>query len=364
MRTRKPLAQMDWWMILAVVLLMAVGVLFIYSASYHGGSQRVLPYYGKQIVWDLLGWACFVGLALTDYRKIIRTAWVWYGLAVLLLVLTLTIGRPIRGAHRWLEVMGIYIQPAEIAKVAVVAVLASFLGAASRPKDCWRTVLGALLIVAVPFVLIFKQPDLGTAVVLAPTLLMLLYVAGVPLRILAFVCLLGILVAPLGWLALDDYQKNRIIFFLDPSRDPLGAGWNKIQSEIAVGSGGFWGKGYLKGTQNILGFLPRTVAPTDFIFSVIAEEAGFVGSVSVIGLITLMLFRCLRIALAARVPSGKLFAVGVASILFVHAFVNIAMSIGLCPITGLPLPLVSYGGSVTVMTMVSLGIVQSVRLHG
>jgi len=161
-----------------------------------------------------------------------------------------------------------------------------------------------------------------------------MFVAGVPARTLGILCLLGLILLPIGWLGMDDYQKERIRVFLNPERDPLGAGWNKIQSEIAVGSGGFWGKGYMKGTQNILGFLPRVVAPTDFIYSVIAEESGFVGSLAVLVLFGIVVVSGLRTALLTRDKLGRLLATGVVTILFAHVFVNIAMTVGLMPITG------------------------------
>jgi len=356
------LRRFDWMMMVAATALMGVGICFIYSASFHGDPLRVAPYYRKQLIWDGLGLLVCILMGMTDYRRILRGAWVWYGLAVGLLLLAIVVGVSIRGAQRWLCILGVYVQPAELAKIVLVAVLARYLGSSVRRVGSWRIVLTATLTTGIPFVLIFRQPDLGTAAALIPVLLIMLYVAGVPARILVFLCILGLLFAPLGWLVLDEYQKNRILFFLDPGKDPLGAGWNKIQSEIAVGSGGLWGKGFLKGTQNILGFLPRSVAPTDFIFSVIAEEAGFIGAAVILVLYSVILSACLRTALSARDVAGKLLCVGVAVLLFFHVFVNIGMTVGLCPITGLPLPLVSYGGSVTVALMAALGMVQSVRV--
>jgi rod shape determining protein RodA len=220
-----------------------------------------------------------------------------------------------------------------------------------------------LLILSIPFLLIVKQPDLGTAMTLIPLAVAMMFVAGVPTRYLVILGLVGICLLPVGWFALGDYQKERIMVFFDPARDPLGSGWNKIQSEIAVGSGGIAGKGYLKGTQNILGFLPRTVAPTDFIFSVIAEELGFVGSALLLSLFATLVVGGLRAALRARDKFGRLLAVGVVVLMFFHAFVNMSMTIGLMPVTGIPLPLISYGGSFMVCTMVGLGLVQSVYVR-
>ena len=219
-----------------------------------------------------------------------------------------------------------------------------------------------LLLMAVPFLLILKEPDLGTAAIL---LRHVAYPAGggAAWRYLLGLGLLAALSAPLGWFFLSNYQRERIATFLDPSRDPLGSGWNALQSAIAVGSGGWSGKGFLKGTQNVLGFLPRTVAPTDFIFPVIAEETGFIGA-SLLLLVFGVLLTCyLRVAGTTRDPAGSLLATGMASLLFCHVVVNIGMTIGLLPITGLPLPLVSSGGSFMLSTMAGFGLVQSVYVR-
>ena len=196
-----------------------------------------------------------------------------------------------------------------------------------------------------------------------PISLAMMFVAGIPMRSLAILTLLGLMMLPVGWFALGDYQKERIMVFFDPARDPHGAGWNKTQSEIAVGSGGMAGKGVLKGTQNILGFLPRTVAPTDFIFSVVAEELGFMGSALTLCLFGALFSAGIRTSIRAPDRFGALLAVGVVAMLFSHVFVNIAMTIGLMPITGLPLPLISYGGSFMLSTMIAIGIVQSVYIR-
>ncbi len=256
------------------------------------------------------------------------------------------------------------IQPSEFAKLGTLFILARFLSQPSRDVTDPKCLVQVLLILAVPFALIFKQPDLGTALTLVPLAVALMFVAGVPVRYLVILGLAGLCLVPVLWFfALGDYQKERIMVFFDPARDPLGSGWNKIQSEIAVGSGGIAGKGYLKGTQNILGFLPRTVAPTDFIFSVIAEELGFVGSALLLSLFATLVVGGLRAALRARDKFGRLLAVGVVVLMFFHAFVNMAMTIGLMPVTGIPLPLISYGGSFMVCTMVGLGLVQSVYVR-
>lgn len=355
--------RLDWGFVLAILALVAVGIAFIYSASARSESAALNAMTERQILWVAVGLACFAAVVLADYHRTGDAAWMAYLGSLVLLVLVLVMGRKVYGAYRWLNLFGVQIQPSEFAKLGTVLALARFLSPPSRDPADPRTLLLVLAIVAVPYALILKQPDLGTATTLVPVAFMMMFVAGVPMRYLGGLVLLGALAAVPGWFVLDEYQKERLLVFFDPGRDPLGTGWNSIQSGIAVGSGGFAGKGYMMGTQNILGFLPRTVAPTDFIFSVIAEETGFVGSALLLLLYAAVVGGCLRAALASRDKLGRLLAVGVVTLLFCHVFVNMAMTVGLMPITGLPLPLVSYGGSFMVCTMVGLGLVQSVYVR-
>ena len=359
------LRRMDWSMIFAMAMLLIAGIFFIYSAVNRNDDLPVAPFYEKQMVWALVGLAFFLLLVLIDYHRFRDAAWGLYvvGMILLILVLIPGVGKKVYGAYRWLNLFGVQVQPSEFGKLATVIVVARFLGRPGRDVRTWKCLFQVLMIVAVPFLLIFKEPDLGTAMMLLPVSFFMMFVAGVPVKFLGTLVGIGLLLMPFGWFGLDDYQKERILVFFDAGRDPLGAGWNKIQSEIAVGSGGFSGKGYLNGTQNVLGFLPRTVAPTDFIYSVIAEEMGFLGSLGLLALYSLVLAAGTRAALEARDKMGRMLAVGVTSLLFCHVFVNIAMTIGLLPITGLPLPLISYGGSFMVSTMIGLGIVQSVYVR-
>lgn len=354
------LRRMDWLMVFSIVALLVFGVMFIYSASYRGEDAPMAGFHQKQMLWALVGGLFLFMAAMTDYRRLRDGAWWLYAVGLVLLVLVLLVGKKVYGATRWLNLFGIQVQPSEFAKLATLVALARFLGRPGRDLRNPVCLFEALVIMAVPFVLIMIEPDLGTAAMLIPVTFLMLFVAGMPVKYLLILMLLGLLMMPFGWFFLGDYQKERVLVFLDANRDPLGAGWNKIQSGIAVGSGGFSGKGYLKGTQNVLGFLPRTVAPTDFIYSVIAEEVGFVGSFGLLFLYSLLLWTGIRTAMVGRDKFGRLLAVGVTSLLFCHVFVNIAMTIGLLPITGLPLPLMSYGGSFMVSTMIGLGIVQSV----
>ena len=357
------LRRLDWWNVAAMVALMAIGVLFIYSAGYRGDGIPTEPHHLKQILWAFVGLGCFLALALFDYHRLGAGAWVLYAAALGLLVLVLLVGEARSGATRWLVLFGKDVQPSEFAKIATLIVLARYLSRPGTDPAQARTVVVAGLVSAVPFALIFLEPDLGTAAVLIPVAFVLLFAANVPVKTLCFLALLGVLLLPFGWIGLDEYQQNRVKVFFDIKQEPFGAGWNKIQSQIAVGSGRLTGKGYLAGTQNVTGFLPSKVAPSDFIYSVIAEETGFVGSALVLSLYAAVLIGAIRSAMVSKDKFGRLLSMGVATLIFSHVFVNIAMTIGLMPITGLPLPLVSYGGSFMVSTMCGLGMIQSVYVR-
>jgi len=357
------LSRSDWMLNLTILALIVMGILFIYSAGYQSDDLPVGSFYKRQMLWALVGLAGYVGMALCDYRKLAEASWWIYGAGLFLLVLVFIVGREAQGATRWLSLFGMQVQPSELAKLSIILLIARYLSIPGRNTREPRCTVKVLIMVAVPFTLVARQPDLGTAMVLLPVMAAMLFAGGTPKRHLAILAAIGLLLLPVAWLGLGDYQKERIRVFMDPGRDPLGAGWNKMQSEIAVGSGGLRGKGYLKGTQNVLGFLPRTVAPTDFIYSVIAEETGFAGSALTLALYASLLLAGTRAALVARDKAGRLIAVGISSMIFFHVFINVAMTIGLVPITGLPLPLMSYGGSFMVSMMLALGMVQSIYLR-
>ena len=362
------LAQ-DWLAVALAAGLLATGLTFIYSASWRGEETGIVgAWFGRQIWWVALGGAVALVLASVDYKLWLRNAWWIYLGSLVLLALVLVIGKKEYGAYRWLVVFGVSVQPSEFAKVALVLVLARVLGGGAIHPRSFGAVAVALLLAGLPFALIAVEPDLGTAAVLVPTVAAMLFAAGAALRHLVGLALLGGGVAaaalsPLGHFMLGDYQRERILTFLDPSRDPLGSGWNAMQSAIAVGSGGLWGKGFLNGTQNVLGFLPRTVSPTDFIFPVIAEEKGFIGASLLLLAFAALLSCYVRTAWTSKDPAGGLLATGIAGLLFSHVFVNVGMTIGLLPITGLPLPLISSGGSFMVSTLAGFGLVQSVHVR-
>jgi len=354
----------DGLAVLVAGLLLAAGLAFVYSASWRGAETGIVgAWFDRQVWWVAIGVVVALALVRVDYQVWLRQAGWLYLAGLALLVLVLFFGTRVYGASRWIRVMGVLVQPSEFAKVTLVLLLARLLGSpAVRPTD-FSTVLAALALTILPFLLILQQPDLGTAMILPPTVVFMLFAAGAAMRHLIGIAAFSALLSPLGWWILSGYQRERILTFLDPSRDPLDSGWNALQSAIAVGSGGLSGKGFLNGTQNVLGFLPRTVSPSDFIFPVIAEETGFIGASLLLLAFAVLLTCYIRTAWTAKDPAGSLLATGIASLFFCHVFINIGMTIGLLPITGLPLPLVSSGGSFMVSTLAGFGLVQSVHVR-
>ena len=376
----------------AISCLMILGVLFVYSATMANESTGALPWYRqywfKQIVWYVMGGGLAFAVCLVDYRRLSRWAFVLYWATILLTILVLvpSIGKSALGARRWIEVGGFQLQPSEFAKIAFILALAHFLG---RPPEEMRrpsVFFAALGMTLLPFGLIALEPDLGSALVFLPVCLCLLHVAGAPRRYLlrlvglavlgAGLIVTDVLFAPAKWqFKLAEYQRQRLWTYFgrdfdmpntsDADRLKLqrDKAYNVQQSLISVGSGGLLGKGWKQGTQNSLGFLPRAVAHNDFIFSVIAEEKGFLGSVIVLTLYTVVLFTGIRIADEARDRLGKLLAVGVVVLLFSHVFINIGMNIRIMPVTGVPLPLLSYGGSSVLCSLIALGVLHNIHIY-
>ncbi len=364
LRLLTPLLRMDWLAVLVTGLLLLTGITFIISAGSGDETTQLLNrQWVRQVVFILIGIPVYFGVAAIDYRWFKDAVGVIYAVCVLLLVGVLIVGIEINGSKSWYDLGFVNFQPAELAKIGLVITLAAYLGDPLRNTRHPRIIVVPLLMTGLIFLLILQQPDLGTAMILPCVVMSMLFVAGLTWRMIGFLVLLGAMSLPLAWSVAQPYQKERILVFINPDRDPLNTSWNMQQSKMAVGSGGLAGKGIGQGTQNILGFLPTTVAPTDFIFSVIAEEKGFIGSALVLSLYS-TLFACLaRTALRASDNFGRLIAVGILTMLAVHVTINVAMTIGLMPIVGLPLPLVSYGGSFIVSMMLALGLVQSVHVR-
>lgn len=340
--------RLDLPLVLVAFILTALGLVAIYSAT--GQDFSAGGEFRRQLQFAVLGLVLFGLCAWSDYETWGKLHWLLYLVALGFLVAVDAVGHTARGSQRWLSLGPLAFQPSELAKLAVLNTLARVL---SRDRASW---LQALVLAGIPTLLIFLQPDLGTALVIAAVVLVLFYARGVnPLWLVALV-LIGLMTAPL---VLHDYQRERLMTFLHPERDPTGSGWNLIQSQIAVGSGEIWGKGLFHGTQNQFNFVPEH--HTDFIFTVIAEELGLVGGIAVLLLYLYVLSSGLATARVARDRYGSLLALGIVTVLGFHVVVNIGMVIGLMPVTGVPLPLLSYGGSSLWVTMVMLGLLFSVR---
>lgn len=391
-KDRQP--RVDWLMMAALAGLMIVGVLFVYSATMV--SEATIPValhrqpWMRQIVWCVAGLVAMGMVCLIDYRILARWSLVLYGGTILLLLAVLVVGSDQGwGAKRWIVVGPFQLQPSEFAKIGFILALGNFL---SRPADELRSISifwKALIMLALPFLLIMKEPDLGSALILLPVGLTMLYVAGVPPRfintllgaagVVVALILVDVLFAPPKWqIKLEDYQRRRLLVYFGIDGIPADAtpkqraevrkemrnySYNVEQALISVGSGGLLGKGWCEGTQNALGYLPRSVAHNDFIFSVIAEEKGFMGSVTVVTLYSVLLFTGLRVAGQARDRLGRLMAVGVVAMFFSHVFINIGMNIRLMPVTGVPLPLLSYGGSSVLSSLIAAGLLQNIYIH-
>ncbi len=351
---RRLLNGIHFPLFISVVALAAVGILFIYSASYRDPGD----YEAKQIFWILVGLAVLVGVPFVGYRPILSISYPFYILTLILLVLVDFFGSKHLGAQRWLTLGPIAIQPSEFAKLGALLAVVNFLGSYHPWEGQVRTVFIALLLLVVPLVLIVKQPDLGTALLFIPMSVVMLFLWGVRKRFLIATFSAAALACPLAWGVLKDYQKKRLMVFLNPNLDPLGSGYTALQAKIAVGSGGLWGKGYLAGTQSQLHFVPEH--HTDFIFCVIGEELGFLGSLLVLCLYGFLFHSIFLVMQHTTDVKAKMLCGGVLALLFSHVMINVGMTFGLMPIAGVPLPLISYGGSSFIMTCMCLGLVLSV----
>ena len=349
--------HVDWLLIGAVLAICAIGLTMIYSAT--GGAGRI---YWTQVYALGLG---LVGMTLAmsiDYRSLAdKSHWIYFGMLILL-ASVLFIGSVRGGSRRWIDLGFFNLQPSEFAKATLALMLAKMLGEERRPALTNTDLVIAGALTAVPFVIILRQPDLGTAATLLPILLVVAYVAGMPMKYIYVGLVVAVLAAPLAYkFALQDYQRERISTFLDPASDPKGAGYQQIQARITVGSGGTWGKGFMGGTQGQLRFLP--VAHNDFIFSVLAEEQGLAGVIAALGLYLFVILRALDAARLAKDRLGAYLVLGVMSSFTFQVIYNITMSAGLAPVKGLTLPLMSYGGSSMIATLAGFGLILNVRMR-
>jgi rod shape determining protein RodA len=367
----RKLLGMNWLLVLLAVSLSIFGVIAIYSATYMRQDVYLTEMWRRQIIWLVVGVVVFFGAALIDYRRWLNNIvfpLLMYLIGLGLLVLTHFKGKTTYGARSWLNLGPMSFQPAQLAVVATLLLLAWLLANTENWTGFWPTIgriLSCGAIMAPPWLLILIQPDLGECLVWIPALLALLYVARVPKRYLLVIIILGIALVPVvANLGLKSYQRERLTTFLNPDYDPLGAGWTINQSLIAIGSGGFYGKGFAApNTQVQLGFLPATIVHNDFIFAAIGEQLGFVGTIALVSAFGALLLTGLLIAASATDDLGRLASVAIVTLLFTHVFMNIGMTISLTPITGVPLPLISYGGSFLVLVMFALGVLESIWIH-
>ena len=350
----------DWTLVTLVALILGIGLVNLYSAGYNLGHDTS-PWV-RQARWVLIGLGGMILAFSVDYRTIVRHAYVMYGVTIVLLLAVFLYGYATHGSQRWITLLGFSFQPSELMKLVLILTLAKYfdnnrLNQALHLKD----LLIPCFFVLLPFLLILRQPDLGTALMLVILFASLILFIGTNLRTLVLSAASGIFLIPLAWHFLKDYQKERILTFLSPERDPLGSGYHIIQSMIAVGSGGFFGKGFLKGTQTQLKFLPEQ--QTDFVFSVYAEEWGFFGGLVLISLYLMLIFWGLRIALHSRDYLGTLVAFGFTMLIFWGMLINIGMVLGLFPVVGIPLPFMSYGGSAIVVFLTMVGLMLNISMR-
>lgn len=350
--------QINWIMILLTTLVASTGFAMLYSAA----NGNMDPWASRQITRFAIGLAIMLTVALVDVRIWFRHAYLIYLAGLALLVAVELVGETGMGARRWIDLGFIQLQPSEVMKVAVILALARhFHGMASEEVGRLGNLLIPMLLIAAPTALVLKQPDLGTSIMLAAVGAAVFFCAGVRLWKFAAVGAAGLALIPIAWQFLHEYQRARVLNFLNPESDPLGSGYHLFQSKIALGSGGLFGKGFLLGTQSHLNFLPEK--HTDFIFTMFAEEFGMVGGLTLLGLYALLLAFGFAIGLRARNQFGRLLAIGLTCNLFFYVFINIAMVMGLIPVVGVPLPLISYGGTAMLTVMGGLGLVMSVYIH-
>lgn len=368
MLDRRQFANLPWGFIGLIIAISLIGLMTVYSATYTSAGPDRLFY--KQILWMMIGFAVMICAIIPDYHAIGRYAYVLYAVSIVFLVLVMIAGRTGMGAQRWLPLGPFAFQPSELAKISLTLALARFF--AEDPKrggyDLRDLAIPGIMVL-VPFILVVKQPDLGTAMMLLLTASMMVVIAGLRMRAILIVAMLGAITAAMVflvppvrdkiWNSLKPYQQNRIRAFIDPSIDPRGSGYHANQSKIAVGSGQLTGKGFRKGTQSQMAFLPER--HTDFIFAVVSEEHGFIGSAALIILYLILLLTGVDTAKNAKDRLGTLMAAGIVSMLSLYVFINIGMSVGIAPVVGVPLPLMSYGGTSVIATFLAIGLLLNIQ---
>ncbi|MGC8669471.1 MAG: rod shape-determining protein RodA [Chthonomonadales bacterium] len=353
---------LDWWLVLVAMGIAGMGLLAVTSATHTSAGHQ----YQKQALWLLLGLGGMAAAASVDCGRILRLARPLYVTNLILLALVFGLGHGAKGAQRWIALGSFQFQPSEFAKVCLILCLAAYLAARAEHLNKLSTLLGSLAYLGIPMLLIFKQPDLGTSLVVLAIWFGMAFVAGARPLHLALILMTGMLLFGAMWHfnVLKPYQKSRFIAFLDPKADPAGAGYQVRQSTIAIGSGDVWGRGFERGTQSQGKFIPEN--HTDFIFTVVGEEGGFVGALFLIALYTGLILRGAAAMAYAVDLQGRLVAAGIVCMIAFHVIVNVGMTMGIMPVTGVPLPLVSYGGSSLVLNLMAVGLLLSIgkQRHG
>ncbi|MDQ7031862.1 MAG: rod shape-determining protein RodA [Desulfonauticus sp.] len=359
---RRLVENINFQLLFIVFILFFIGVLNLYSASAYRLEQGIgfTPFFLKQLIWGGIAFGCFFVILFIDYSHFKHFAWYLYVLAVISLALVFGFGKVVYGARRWIDLGFFHFQPSELTKISTIILVASLLSEHQEVLDV-KVLSKIALVVLIPVIFIVKQPDLGTALLIIFTIAGMIFYKGVKKNIAKVLLIIFPMTLPLFWFCLHDYQKERILNFLNPSRDPLGAGYHIIQSQIAIGSGKLWGKGFLEGSQSQLRFLPEK--HTDFAFAVFSEEWGFVGSVVLLFLFCFFLYQILQIAFKAKDDFGRYLVIGIFFYFFIQIVVNMGMVLGLMPVVGIPLPFISYGGTSLVMNFILIGLVTNVSMR-
>ncbi|MGQ9688082.1 MAG: rod shape-determining protein RodA [Desulfobaccales bacterium] len=359
---RRLVQNFDWLLLVMILVIAGLGIVNLYSAGYNRTPEGASPLYLKQIYWLAVGLGVLFLTLTVDYHHLEKLAYPLYLLSILLLITVMVAGKTVSGSKRWLALGPLSLQPSELVKIALILVLARHFNrlAPEGPLKV-KDLLFPLALILLPAAFIVRQPDLGSAILVVLVGGTMILLVGVHWPTLLTGALLLVSAIPVSWPFLKEYQRQRLRTFLDPERDPLGSGYHIIQSKIAVGSGQFWGKGFLQGTQSQLHFLPEQ--HTDFVFSVFAEEWGFVGSALVVVLYLALCLWGVVIARNCKERFGQLLALGVTAFLFWQVFINLCMVTGLMPVVGIPLPLFSYGGSSLITTMLALGLLLNLRMR-
>jgi rod shape determining protein RodA len=355
---RRLLQNVDWLLLGAALFIIGLSLVCLWSLNPGRGISSLV---WRQISWVGVGLVGLLVVASVDYRNLVRTAPVLYVVGLGLLVSVFVLGRTVSGARRWIHLGPLTVQPSELFKLIFIITLAWALTAGRGERFSRAALIGTFVLLGVPFLLVVRQPDLGTALVLVPVLAATLVGIGIRMKVLGALSLAGVAAMPLGWLVLKPYQRDRLLVYLDPFRDPLGTAYNVIQAKIAIGSGQLLGKGIGGATQSRLSFLPER--HTDFIFAVFAEMWGFLGCLVLIVAYVLLVMRGFEIAAGTRETRGRILALGVTTVFAAQILINIGMVTGLLPIVGIPLPLMSYGGSSMVVSLTALGLLLSIRMR-